>query len=367
VSFACTDDGRGIDLEAVQRVAERKGLHLETGRKMPADALLQLLLKGGMSTSGAITDVSGRGIGLDVVREAAERLGGKAEVRTDAGKGTTIELLVPVSITSRQALTVEASGVAAAIPVDAIRGIVRLTPEAIMRTEQRRSVLFAGQAIPLTSLRHTVALRWASESSTKPSSVVVLEGRTGLAAFCVDRILGIAHVVMRPLPEFAPAADVVAGVTLDAVGDPLLVLDPDSLVAGAQRAGAETLDPTPARLSVLVVDDSLTTRMLERSILESAGYDVGLAASGEEGLAKARGAGYALFLVDVDMPGMDGFTFIERIRADPDLRDTPSVLVTSRAAPADRQRGEDVGAQAYVVKSEFDQGVLLERIRTLVG
>jgi two-component system chemotaxis sensor kinase CheA len=107
--------------------------------------------------------------------------------------------------------------------------------------------------------------------------------------------------------------------------------------------------------------------MLEQSILESAGFDVDLASSGEEGLAKARAERYALFLVDVEMPGMDGFTFIERIRADPQLRDIPAVLVTSRNSPGDRQRGRDVGAQGYVVKSEFDQGVLLQRIRTLVG
>jgi two-component system chemotaxis sensor kinase CheA len=120
-------------------------------------------------------------------------------------------------------------------------------------------------------------------------------------------------------------------------------------------------------VSVLVVDDSLTTRMLEQSILESAGYVVDLAVSGEEALEKARAAPYALFLVDVEMPGMDGFAFIERIRADPRLRDVPSILVTSRMSPEDRQRGREVGAQGYVVKSEFDQGVLLERIRTLVG
>jgi two-component system chemotaxis sensor kinase CheA len=115
-----------------------------------------------------------------------------------------------------------------------------------------------------------------------------------------------------------------------------------------------------------VVDDSLTTRMLEQSILESAGYEVELATSGEEGLDKAGAAHFALFLVDVEMPGMDGFTFIERVRADARLQHTPSILVTSRNAAADRQRGHDVGAQAYIVKGEFDQRVLLERIHTLV-
>jgi two-component system, chemotaxis family, sensor kinase CheA len=121
------------------------------------------------------------------------------------------------------------------------------------------------------------------------------------------------------------------------------------------------------RTPVLVIDDSLTTRMLEQSILESAGYEVDLAVSGEDGLERARKRRYALFLVDVEMPGMDGFTFIERVLGDPVLRSIPSILVTSRASPEDRRRGQDVGARAYIVKGEFDQAELLEKIRLLVG
>jgi len=243
---------------------------------------------------------------------------------------------------------------------------LRLTREEIIRTEQGESVLFEGQAIPLASLRQAVSSTPAFTRSPNVSAVIV-QGRTGAAAFSVDRILGTAHVVMRPLPKLTPAAAVVAGAALDAVGDPLVVLDPDSLVAEAQRVDTATVEATPSRLSVLVVDDSLTTRMLEQSILESAGYDVDTATSAEEGMEKARARRYGLFLVDVEMPGMDGFTFVERIRADAQLRDTPAILVTSRMSPEDRQRGRAVGAQAHIFKSDFDQGVLLDHIRTLVS
>ena len=365
-SFACTDDGRGIDFEAVRRIAQKKGLGLEQGPTMEPEQLLRMLLKGGISTSGMVTEVSGRGIGLDVVREAAERLGGEATVQTDAGKGTTIEIVVPLSVASFHALVVEASGGTIAIPLDAVCGTLRVARKDVIRTDQRESVLFEGRAIPLASLPHAVSATRLSASSPR-SSAVVVRGRTGPAAFTVDRIVGPGQVVMRPLPQLAPASSVVAGAALDAVGDPLLIFDPDSLVAGAQRPGAVTTEPAASRVSVLVVDDSLTTRMLEQSILESAGYDVDLATSGEEALTKARMARYALFLVDVEMPGMDGFTFIERIRADPALQHVPSILVTSRSSPEDRQRGYDVGAHDYIVKSEFDQGVLLERIRRLVA
>jgi two-component system chemotaxis sensor kinase CheA len=198
------------------------------------------------------------------------------------------------------------------------------------------------------------------------ASAVLVRGRSGPVAFTVDRILGTGQVTMRPLPELAPAAAVVAGAALDAVGDPLLVLDPDPLVAAARRVATLSADPAAPLRPVLVVDDSLTTRMLEQSILESAGYTVEVASSGEEALAKARITAYALLLVDVEMPGMDGFTLIERLRADPALGHLPAILVTSRGGAEDRQRGVAVGAQGYIVKGEFDQGVLLDRIRELV-
>ncbi|HEX5739983.1 MAG TPA: response regulator, partial [Pilimelia sp.] len=179
--------------------------------------------------------------------------------------------------------------------------------------------------------------------------------------------------VVRPLPDLAVADRAVGGVTVDTDGVPRAVLDPLALVTGPEPAAprrAAAPAPAPQAVAprrVLVVDDSLTTRMLERSILESAGYRVDLAASGEEGLRKAADGGYALILVDVEMPGIDGFTFLERLRADQRLADIPAIMLSSRAAAEDRRRGVAAGAQAYLVKSEFDQGELLARIRDLVG
>ena len=183
----------------------------------------------------------------------------------------------------------------------------------------------------------------------------------------VDGIRGAANIVLRGLPEFAPATAAVAGASLDGEGNPQLVLDPDGLFAEAQRAGLGAVEPAIARPRILVIDDSLTTRMLEQSILESAEYSVDVASSGEEALDKASLTDYGLFLVDIEMPGMDGFTFIERTRADEALRAIPSILVTSRSSDDDRRHGEQVGARAYIVKSEFDQAHLLDRIRSLVG
>jgi two-component system, chemotaxis family, sensor kinase CheA len=198
-------------------------------------------------------------------------------------------------------------------------------------------------------------------------TAVVVAGAGGMAAIGVDRLLDTAAIVVRPLPEDTPASAIVGGVMLDAEGNPQLVLDPDGVVVEAQRRDAAAPEPARPERPVLVVDDSLTTRMLEQSILESAGYDVDVAVSGEEAVERLRLKQYALFLVDVDMPGMDGFTFIERVRSDPAFHKIPAILVTSRSSSEDRQRGQDVGAQGYIVKSEFDQAKLLTLIDSLTA
>jgi two-component system chemotaxis sensor kinase CheA len=174
---------------------------------------------------------------------------------------------------------------------------------------------------------------------------------------------------MRPLPGVVEADQVISGASLDAEGNPQLVLDPGGLVAAAERGRSATSEETasPRRAPILVIDDSLTTRMLEQSILESAGYEVELAVSAEEALTKAHDRRYSLFIVDVEMPGMDGFEFVAETRSEAALRDIPAILVTSRNAVEDRQRGEQVGSRAYIVKSDFDQGQLLQTIRKLIG
>lgn len=382
VVFACRDDGRGVDLEAVRSLAQQKGLMTTQTGPLSAEGLLALLLKGGISTSGSVTDISGRGVGLDVVREAAARVGGDARVRTEAGHGTTLEIVVPVTLASLRGLLVEAAGATAILPLDAVKGSVRLSTPTIARSAHGQSIAYGGEMIPLASLAHALdpstrgrhagdSLRTGPDRPTgrnlQPAAVVVVQGRAGAAAFSVDNILGAGDVVVRPVPALTPAAPFVAGVSLDDEGVPRLVLDPDALVAAAAGLGAVEHAPLASRRPILVVDDSLTTRMLEQSILESAGYVVEVAASGEEALDKARQTRHALFLVDIEMPGMDGFTFIEQTRSDPALRDTPSILVTSRSSDDDKKRGTQVGARAYVVKGEFDQGVLLDRIRELLA
>src|SRR6266852_236869 len=369
VSSLCQDDERGIDVEAVRQVAVRKGLVAASDvASLGLDEAVKIIMKGGVTTTGAVDEVSGRGIGLDVVRETATRLKGDVSIRSEAGKGTTLEICVPVSLSSLAALEVDADGTVAALPLDSVRQTLRVADRDIAHSAEKDSIVYEGKVIPFLSLPRALRKKDADDQKRRFWSVIVLEGSSGVAAIGVDRLLGTANVVVRPLPPLAVAEVSVTGASLNAEGDPQLVLDPEGLVATANLGrGIRSEVAAAKRPSVLVIDDSLTTRMLEQSILESAGYEVELATSGEEGLEKARAKQYGLFLVDVEMPGMDGFEFVSRTQADARLSAVPSILVTSRSAVEDQRRGEQVGARAYIVKGEFDQGYLLRMTRELIG
>jgi two-component system chemotaxis sensor kinase CheA len=365
--FICRDDGRGIDVDAVRRAVERKGMPSADAATLSHEELLQLLLGGGISTSAALTQIAGRGIGLDVVREAAARLRGEVRIRTDKGSGTTLEIVVPVTLAAVDALIVEAGGRTVAIPLGAVKHTLRVAADDLMQSAQGASIVFDGNVIPFAPLESAIRRVPQAGNSTRSWSTVIVESANALAAVGVEHLRGTQNIILRPLPDATPSDPIVAGASLDAEGRPQLVLDPQGLVEHVGSVGSAFAAMRSARAPILVIDDSLTTRMLEQSILESAGYEVDLATSGEEALEKAHRRRYAVFLVDVEMPGMDGFTFIERAREDPILCDIPAILVTSRASPEDRQRGLSAGARAYIVKGEFDQTELLQQIRSLAG
>ena len=381
VAFVLTDDGRGIDVEAVRKVAVARGIVPAAAAKaLSAEQVIALLGSAGvvgLTTSSEVTELSGRGIGLDVVRSTLSQLKGEMSIRSEPGRGVRVEVQVPVSIAALQGLVVEAGGARLAIPLDAVQQTLRVGDAEVARSAEGDSILHAGKVIPFLPLE--LMLRRSGSGGPNLGhrvnsgicSAVVVQAGGRCVALGVDRLLGAATIVMRELPSVIEADAMVAGASLDAEGTPQLVLDPAGLVAAAERSRGETFkavaethaQPAP----ILVIDDSLTTRMLEQSILEAAGYQVELAVSAEDGLTKAHDHRYSLFIVDVEMPGMDGFGFVAQTRADPVLRDIPAILVTSRDAVSDRLRGQQAGASAFIVKGEFDQMQLLQTIRTLIG
>jgi two-component system chemotaxis sensor kinase CheA len=371
VAFVCSDDGRGIDVAAVRRTAIARGI---AAADMRAEDVFRLILESGLTTTDEVTQVSGRGIGLDVLRNTVAQLKGDVTLSSQPGRGTTIDVCVPLSVSSIAAIVVEAGGLTMSIPLDSVRQTLALAAGDVVRSAGGDSVVVDGSMVPFAPLAAALRRATSGDAGQRRWTAVVVEAGSRVAAVGVDRLIGRTSIVLRPLPVLAGPVPIAAGASLDADGNPQLVIDPRAVVDSAHatdRAAPPTVASPKQTPTILVIDDSLTTRMLEQSILESAGYRVELATSAEEGLAKARarnGEGaYGLFLVDVEMPGIDGFEFVARTRADPVLRGTPAILVTSRDAPQDRRRGQDVGARAYIVKGEFDQGHLLKVIRQLIG
>jgi two-component system chemotaxis sensor kinase CheA len=365
VAFACHDDGCGIDVAAIRRAAIKKGAVSPGGAEsLDLRGAIDLILKGGVTTTATPTEISGRGIGLDVVRELAARLKGEVSVQTVSHQGTTVEIEVPVSLTSVPAVLLASEEIHACLPFDCVAGIMRLEAAEIVRGVGGEFIVYAGQTIPFFPISRL--LKRTSNLRRKHWSIIIVASGAARVAVGVDRVVACETVVVRSLPDVTAATRLVAGASLDAEGNPQLVLDPAGLVEAAAMTTANAGPAMAVRSHILVVDDSLTTRMVEQGILESAGYEVDIARSGEEALDKMRARPYGLLLVDVEMPGMDGFEFVSRTRADPVLREIPAVLVTSRNSPEDRIRGEQAGARAYIVKSEFDQVRFLQTIRELV-
>jgi len=367
VRFSCEDDGRGVDLGRVRQTAVERGLvTVEEAEVLEEQALLELLFRAGFSTAPAVTDVSGRGVGLDVLRETARQLKGEASATSRPGLGTRFTLEVPVSLISQEVLEAEAGGQRLLLPLDVLSATVRLPGEALTWTGARATFVHEGQAVPFLPL--VTALGRTEAERARPWSVAVLGRGEEQVAVGLDRMHGIRRVVVKPLPPSIPALPLVAGASFDAQGEPVLVLDAVGLAHRVRQGSALPVAPsTTRRRSILVIDDSVTTRMLEQSILESAGYEVKLAASGEEGMEQALKSPPSLFIVDVEMPGMNGLEFTRRLRATPSLATRPVIMVSSLGTEEARRRGKEVGVSAYIVKGEFDQQGFLDTVARLSG
>jgi two-component system chemotaxis sensor kinase CheA len=367
VIIAVTDDGRGIDVDSVRRQAERQGIDTEA---MSEEERLGLIFQPGLSTTQFVTDVSGRGVGLDVVRTNVEAAHGRVEVRSERGSGTEFRIIVPITVAVLRCLLVEAGGQSFALPFHRVLLSQAHDPSNVAHAEGRPVVWADGHPVPVHGLAETLGLT-ASEATKGP--VVVLADTSRRHAFGVDRLIGQRDVVLKALNPLLPHLPAVAGGSVEPDGSILVVLDPPGLIQRARQARrangpTERIErPIPHRPSILVVDDALTIRELQRSILERAGFDVRMATDGNHALSNLAEAPSDLVLTDIEMPNMDGFALTEAIRAHPTLANIPVLILSSRASDADRQRGLDVGADGYITKSGFDEASLLTAVNRLLG
>ena len=367
VTLAVTDDGRGIDVEAVRRQAGRQGVDTET---MTEEELLQLTFRSGLSTTSFVTDVSGRGVGLDVVRSNVDAARGRVEIRSQRGAGTEFRMVVPITLAVLRCLLVEAGGQRFALAFHrVVMSRLHGSGEGA-HAEGRPVVLVDGRPVPVSSLAGVLGV---PPTADEGAVTVVLADTAHRHAFHVDRLVGQRDVVLKGLSRLLPHLPAVAGASVEPDGSVLVVLDPPGLIQRARQtiplsAARTGIDrPDAPRRKILVVDDALTVRELQRTILERAGFDVRVATDGDQALSRLAEEPSDLVLTDIEMPNLDGFALTEAIRAHPTLSNIPVLILSSRSSETDRKRGLDAGADGYIVKSGFDEGSLLDAVNRLLG
>lgn len=380
VEILVADDGAGIDLDQVRAAAIKMGVvSQDAARALDPQETLSLIFQSGVSTNPIITDISGRGLGLAIVREKVENLSGVVSVDTQADAGTTFRLLVPLTLATFRGVLVRVDEHVFVLPTINVERAVRVSQEEIQTVENRETIRVEGQILSAVRLGDALELpvRNNGPSATRvatPHHVpgVVLASAEKRMAFLVDEILDEQEVLVKGLGKQLSRVRNIAGATVLGTGKVVPVLNVPDLMKSAVRsvAAARTaaaVDKAPARTRrILVTEDSITARTLLKNILETAGYEVATAVDGMDALTQLRSGEFDLVVSDVDMPRMNGFELTTKIRGDKKLGDLPVVLVTALESREDRERGIEVGANAYIVKSSFDQSNLLEIIRRLI-
>ena len=376
------DDGAGVDEDAVRAAAVRQGL-LPADTALSGPPLLALLFTPALSTSDTVTETSGRGVGLDVVRDAVEELGGAVEVRSARGTGTTFVLTLPVTLGVLRCLLARVGDERYAVPVTGVVESVSLRAgtlgsrggDAEVHVLAGASLLVRhGVSVPLVDLAGALGLE--RRNGEAPRAALVVKQGTTRVAWAVDRLEGESELVVKDLGGFLGRVPGIAGATIDGFGSVVCLLDLRELGDRALGTGAPSAPvvaptagtaPVGRRARVLVVEDSVGVRELERVILEGAGYAVETAVDGLDGAARLRDDPADLVVSDVEMPGMDGYELTRTIRRTKGWENVPVVIMTSRGEDASRQAGLDAGCSAYLLKNEFDQDQLVHTVRRLVG
>lgn len=365
------DDGAGIDPAVLRETAVRKGVLRPDAAQALSDAdALGLIFRPGFSTSRLITDVSGRGVGMEIVQTVLERMRGSVTVDSTPGPGTRVILDLPLSLAMLPALLVRTGGVTYALPASAVERVARFQPEELQSLEGRRAARLEGETIPLVELASLLGVP-CDRAEGGAVTAVLLRAGTRRVGFLVEEVLDEGEVVLKELGPFLGKVDVVAGATVLGSGEVVLILDPGTLIRLARgapvAAPGRPVAPALAPARLLVVEDSLIARDLERTILESAGFQVEVALDGLDALEKLGTGDYDLVITDIEMPRMDGFELLGRIRAQERTRGLPVIVVTNREKAEDKRRGMELGADAYILKSSFDQSSLLDTIQRLIG
>jgi two-component system chemotaxis sensor kinase CheA len=376
IEILVSDDGAGVDSQKVQRAAQQQGLVTgEDVECLTEQKTLSLIFRSGVSTSSLVTDLSGRGLGLAIVREKVEKLGGNVSLETRQGAGTTFRILLPLTLATFRGIVVQVGDHHFVLPTIHVEQVVRVRKEEIKTVENRETLQLKGRVLSVVRLSDVLEIS-TKRDKAKPAdymTLIILNFALMYIAFLVDEVVHEQEVLVKNLGKQLSRVRNIAGATILGTGKVVPILNVSDLMQSAVKTPA-TVARHPATVqevkavkkTILIAEDSITARMLVKNILESAGYDVKTAVDGVDAFTALKMEKFDLVVSDVDMPRMNGFDLTAKIRADQKLSETPVVLVTALESREDRERGIDVGANAYIVKSRFDQSNLLAVIQRLI-
>lgn len=369
------DDGKGIDKELIKEMAIRKGLvSVEKAKDLSDEEIYGFIMKPGFSTSEIITDTSGRGVGMDVVKTVVDRLNGNLIIESNKGWGTRFVLKVPATIALINVLFVRVGNMTLAIPSVNIDQIAIISPKDVKTLEGKSFISMEGRTIPVVNMADICMIEKEPGKNGEGVPIILSRSYGKKVVFVVSEFLYGKEVVFREFKGYLKRPRYFSGVTTLGTGEVALILNMQELIKSRDLVSvlpigevSKEVKPQTKRNAILIAEDSMITAELERNILINAGYEADVATDGIEAMEKLHSKKYDLLVTDIDMPKMNGFELTSKVRADTRLKDTPVVIVTSRENVEDKRRGIEVGADAYILKKEFDQSSLLNTIKRLIG
>jgi two-component system chemotaxis sensor kinase CheA len=371
------DNGRGIDLEAIKRKALQKELLSQAElQSMSDDQIMNIIFWPGFSTGEVVTDISGRGIGLDIVHTKITQLNGKVNIKSTLGEGCRVSIQLPVTMATIKSFLVMVDNQTFAIPTIAIKTALLMKPDEIFYKEGRETIIVDNKTVPVCRLSKILEMPDEKIHNEEKIVIIIIQAEDVQVGFIIDKLIGDQEILHKNLAPPLLRVRNIAGVTTIGSGELCLIINVNDLIKSAyQNFGMSKkqliIDKQSniaiIRKNILVVDDSVTTRILERNILKTAGYNVSVAINGLDALTKIFSEKFDLIVSDIEMPEINGFELTERLKMDARFKDIPIVLVTSLASESDRKKGFDIGAHAYITKGSFNQEELLNTVRKILN
>ncbi len=372
VEILFSDDGRGINIDKLRQVAEKQGFysHKEIAA-MKDSEVVHLIFRSGISTSPIITDLSGRGLGVGIVQEKVEKIGGMLTIETVKDVGTTFKIVLPLTLVTFRGIFITVGGQDFILPINNIIKVQRIGRQQIKVIEGRFSILWNDKYIPFAYLSDILQLPKNNKDSAW-IPILVLKAGDAIAAVGADFVLSEIEVFAKNLGSHLKRVRYIAAATVLEEGKVIPILDVYDIVKTTLYTTESNMiskkeEQVQKKRTLLVVEDSMTTRVLIKNILESKGYNVKVAIDGQEGFEHLqKDADIDLVVSDVEMPRMNGFELLEKVRSTESLKKLPFILCTTRGSPEDLKHGIDLGANAYIDKSKFTQGSLLDIIEKII-